>query len=100
MGLVAAGCAALTRVEAGQQAEQAKPARKRPARVKVYVVAVDGDTGRRVKTAVARIGRVKDRANRNGLSTLRIRRPAPLSVRVEAPGYFARTVRVPFHAPK
>src|SRR5215211_793333 len=99
VGLVA-GCA-LTRLEPGDEAATSTTTAKRatrpaPKRVKVYVVAVDGDTGKRVKTAVARIGRLKDRANHKGLSTLRVRRLAPLPVRVEAPGYLARTVRVPF----
>ena len=75
---------------------KAKPP-QRPSRVKVYVVAVDGDTGKRVRTAVARVGAQRDRANRKGLSTLRVRRLAPLPVRVSAPGYLRRTVRVPFH---
>jgi outer membrane protein assembly factor BamB len=103
---LAAGCAAgLARID---QDPDAKPpatapveaARKQkgkpPTRVKVYVVAVDGDTGRRVRSATARVGGQRDRANRRGLSTLRVRRLAPLPVRVTAPGYIARTVRVPF----
>jgi outer membrane protein assembly factor BamB len=102
VGLVA-GCALIPYVDedAEQPKQAAKPvrkkARKKPKRVKVYVVAVDGDTGRRVRTAVARVGRERDRANRKGLSTLRVRRLAPLPVRVSAPGYLRRTVRVPFH---
>ena len=100
VGLVAGCAAGLARLEEAPN-RLAKPlrkkARKKPKRVKVYVVAVDGDTGRRVRTAVARVGRERDRANGRGLSTLRVRRLAALPVRVTAPGYLARTVRVPFH---
>ena len=103
VGLVAGCAAGLSRLDAESEpptattAKQArKKARKKPKRVKVYVVAVDGDTGRRVRSATARIAAQRDRANRRGLSTLRVRHPAPLRVRVSAPGYLARTVRLPF----
>ena len=98
VGLVAGCAAGLSRLDTDSGAEPpAKAARTKPARVKVYVVAVDGDTGRRVRSATARVAAQRDRANRKGLSTLRVRRLAPLPVRVSAPGYLARTVRVPFH---
>ena len=99
VGLVA-GCAAAIPYlgpESSDRPAKTVPKQARPTRVKVYVVAVDGDTGRRVRTATARVADQRDRANRKGLSTLRIRRLAPLPVRMTAPGYLGRTVRVPFH---
>ena len=63
---------------------------------RVYVSVVDGDRSRVVRKAVVRIGREVDRVGRRGIATLRVPRPAPLSVTAWAPGYGKRTVRLPF----
>jgi outer membrane protein assembly factor BamB len=65
-------------------------------RFHVVVTVVDGDTGRRVRGAVVRVGRLVDRANRKGNAGLRLRRRAPLVVSVAARGYGERSVRMPF----
>jgi outer membrane protein assembly factor BamB len=62
----------------------------------VVVTVVDGDTGRRVKGAVVRVGPLADRANRIGNAQFRLRRRAPLLVLVSARGYGQREVRMPF----
>jgi outer membrane protein assembly factor BamB len=71
-----------------------------PARVvtrhRVVVTVVDGDTGRRVRGALVRVGRLADRANPKGNAELRLRRLAPLVVSVRAQGYGDRELRLPF----
>jgi outer membrane protein assembly factor BamB len=65
-------------------------------RRRVVVTVVDGDTRRRVRGALVRIGRLADRANRKGNAELRLRRLAPLVVSVDARGYGGRELRMPF----
>jgi outer membrane protein assembly factor BamB len=72
------------------------PAKAKSKRFQVVVTVVDGDTGRRVRGAVVRTGRLADRANRRGNAQLRLRRRAPLVVAVTARGYRERSVRLPF----
>jgi outer membrane protein assembly factor BamB len=93
--VLAAGC--------GSHAAEHRPfvpppalAKAKPKRFQVVVTVVDGDTGRRVRGAVVRTGRLADRANRKGNAQLRLRRRAPLVVSVTARGYRERNVRLPF----
>ncbi|HZO62480.1 MAG TPA: PQQ-binding-like beta-propeller repeat protein [Gaiellaceae bacterium] len=67
-----------------------------PSSTRVVVTVVDGDTGRRVRGASVRVGRLADRANRKGNAELHLRRRAPLVVSVAARGYAPRSVRMPF----
>jgi outer membrane protein assembly factor BamB len=67
-----------------------------PKRFHVVVSVVDGDTGRRVRGALVRVGRLADRTNRIGNAGLRLRRRAPLVVSVAATNYGPRSVRMPF----
>jgi outer membrane protein assembly factor BamB len=67
-----------------------------PERRRVVVTVVDGDTGRRVRGALVRIGRLADRANGKGNAELRLRRLAPLVVSARARGYGGRALRMPF----
>jgi outer membrane protein assembly factor BamB len=71
-------------------------ARAEPKRFHVVVTVVDGDTGRRVRGALVRVGRLADRANRKGNAAFRLHRKAPLVVSVKARGYEQRAVRMPF----
>jgi outer membrane protein assembly factor BamB len=71
-------------------------AREQPKRTRVVVTVVDGDTGRRVRGALVRSGRLADRANRKGNAELRLRRRVSLLVSVRARGYADRTLRLPF----
>jgi outer membrane protein assembly factor BamB len=79
-------------------APAAAPPRAAPiaARRRVVVTVVDGDTGRRVRGALVRIGRLADRSNRKGNAELRLRRLAPLVVSVRARGYGEQELRMPF----
>ena len=72
------------------------PVRHEPARTRVVVSVVDGDTGARVRGALVRIGRLTDRANPKGNAELLLHRLAPLVVSVTAGGYSARERRMPF----
>jgi outer membrane protein assembly factor BamB len=65
-------------------------------RHRVVVTVVDGDTGRRVRGALVRVGHLADRANPKGNAELRLRRLAPLVVSVRARGYGDRELRMPF----
>jgi outer membrane protein assembly factor BamB len=65
-------------------------------RHRVVVTVVDGDTRRRVRGALVRIGRLADRANPRGNAELHLRRLAPLVVSVHARGYGERELRLPF----
>jgi outer membrane protein assembly factor BamB len=71
-------------------------ARAHPKRFVAVVTVVDGDTGRRVRGALVRAGRLADRANRKGNAVFRLRRKAPLVVTVRARGYEDRALRMPF----
>jgi len=71
-----------------------KPHRARDARVLVTVV--DGDTHRRVRGARVVVGRRSGYADRRGVAAVPLRRRGDLPVRVSAPGYGTRTVRIPF----
>ncbi len=70
---------------------------KRVAQVRVAVTVIDGDTRRPVGGALVRVGRRRAWAGRNGKAAVRLRRLAPLVVRVVKSGYAAREVRMPFH---
>jgi outer membrane protein assembly factor BamB len=101
LSAVAAGCGSSAAVEQrpASQAAQERPvahARVQPKRFRVVVTVVDGDTGRRVRGALVRAGRISDRANRKGNAELRLRRRAPLVVSVRARGYAERVLRLPF----
>jgi outer membrane protein assembly factor BamB len=71
-------------------------ARTTPKRFAVTVTVVDGDSGRRVRGALVRAGRLADRANRKGNAVFQLRRRAPLVVTVRARGYEERALRLPF----
>lgn len=71
--------------------------RKPPSRgTVVLVTVVNGDTNRRVRGALVRIGTHRARADRHGVAWIRLRRRTPLPVTVRARGYSTRTVRMPF----
>lgn len=72
------------------------PSKTEPKRFHVVVSVVDGDTGRRVRGALVRAGRLADRANRKGNAQFRLARRAPLVVSVTARGYRERSLRLPF----
>ena len=63
--------------------------------INALVTVVDGDTNRRLHGARVVIGPRAGYANRRGLAYVRVKRPAPLEVRVSKPGYGTRTVRLP-----
>jgi outer membrane protein assembly factor BamB len=65
-------------------------------RLHVVVTVVDGDTGRRVRGALVRVGRLADPANAKGNAAFRLKRRAPLMVSVAARGYEPRSTRMPF----
>ena len=78
---------------------QPPPRQQRPVvekRHRVVVTVVDGDTGRRVKGALVRVGGLADRANAKGNAEFPLRRLAPLVVAVQARGYAERELRLPF----
>jgi outer membrane protein assembly factor BamB len=79
-------------------APSAPPRHRTPVviRHRVVVTVVDGDTGRRVRGALVRVGRLADKANPKGNAELHLRRLAPLVVSVRARGYGDREVRMPF----
>jgi outer membrane protein assembly factor BamB len=62
----------------------------------VLVTIVDGDTRRRVAGARVVIGRRSGYADRRGVALLELRRRGAFPVRVSAPGYGTRTVRIQF----
>lgn len=62
----------------------------------VLVTIVDGDTHRRVAGARVVIGRRGDYADHRGVASLTLRRRGAFPVRVAAPGYETRTVRIQF----
>jgi outer membrane protein assembly factor BamB len=100
LAAVAAGCGSRAAVEGrpagvapGRPAASARP---QPVRFHVVVTVVDGDTGRRVRGALVRVGGRADRANRKGNAAFRLKRRAPLLVSVAARGYEGRSVRMPF----
>src|SRR6266536_2741291 len=62
----------------------------------VYVSVIDGDTHRKVKGAVVRIGSHADEVGRRGIATLRVRRARPLPVTAWARRYAKRKVRMAF----
>ena len=62
----------------------------------MIVTVVNGDTHRRVRGAVVRIGNRSARTNAKGVAELLLRRRAPLVVSVRKPGYAEKDVRMPF----
>lgn len=101
---VAVGCAtvlAATDATTGavrdhEFAVKTKPAPKPSTRARVVVTVVNGDTHRRVRGAVVRIGTRSARTDAKGVAELVLRRRAPLVVSVRKPGYGERDVRMPF----
>lgn len=63
----------------------------------MLVTVVNGDTHGRVRNASVRIGPHVARTDGKGVASIRLKRRAPLIVDVAAPGYTARSVRMPFH---
>jgi outer membrane protein assembly factor BamB len=72
------------------------PARQRSTRALLVITVVNGDTNRRVRNAVVRIGRRVDRTNHRGAAGIRVPLRRPLNVFVKARGYSPRTIREPF----
>jgi outer membrane protein assembly factor BamB len=100
-GLLLAGCGGRTSAPEPTRESRARtvapaPARHLVRRERVVVTVVDGDTGRRVRGARVRVGRLSDVANRKGNAQLLLRRRAPLVVALAADGYAARRLRLPF----
>jgi len=96
---LAAGCAS----GGGRPEAQPKPKPKPQPAPKpeargplVYVSVIDGDTHRKVKGAVVRIGSHADEVGRRGIATLRVRRARPLPVTAWARRYTKRKVRMAF----
>ncbi|HEY7603074.1 MAG TPA: PQQ-binding-like beta-propeller repeat protein [Gaiellaceae bacterium] len=95
--MVAAGCGSRASFQQPAAPAASRPThREQPARFHVVVTVVDGDTGRRVRGALVRVGRLADRADRKGNAGFRLRRRAPLVVSVAARGYAPRSTRLPF----
>lgn len=63
---------------------------------KLVVTVVNGDTHRRVRGALVRIGRRADRTDQHGVAEIRVPRRRPLVVSVRARGYAPKSVRVAF----
>lgn len=98
LAAVVAGCAALPRT-LGEDDAVRTPAAVEPAQkagVLVRVTVVDGDTQGRVRGAGVAIGRRSKVTNRVGEARFRLPREAAVTVTIRAPGYRAKTVRVPF----
>jgi outer membrane protein assembly factor BamB len=57
---------------------------------------VDGDTGRRVRAAVVRIGDTAGRADNRGVVRIELEQPGRADARISAPGYIPRHLSVPF----
>jgi len=74
-----------------------KPTPKKSTRARLVITVVNGDTNRRVRKALVRVGRKRDATNATGVAEIVVNRRAPLNVAVKARGYNARTVRMPFH---
>jgi outer membrane protein assembly factor BamB len=72
------------------------PAPRRRAAAPVLVTVVDGDTHRRVAGARVVVGRRSNYADRLGVASLPLRQRGAFPVRVSAPGYETRTVRIQF----
>ena len=62
----------------------------------VLVTVVDGDLGRRVRGARVVVGRRSAYTDAHGVARIVLRRRGAFPVRVSAPGYGLRTVRLPF----
>lgn len=76
--------------------ERPKPARPKATRARVVVTVVNGDTLRRVRGAVVRVGPRRARTDARGEAELVLRRRAPLVVSVRRRGYADKDVRMPF----
>jgi outer membrane protein assembly factor BamB len=72
------------------------PARARSTRAVLVVTVVNGDTNRRVRNAIVRLGGRADRTNRRGVANIRVPVRRSLNVTVKARGYTPRTIREPF----
>jgi outer membrane protein assembly factor BamB len=94
--VLAAGCGSRAALEQPAVRAPQPVHHPRPPRFHVVVTVVDGDTGRRVRGASVRIGRLAGRANRKGNAAFRLRHRAPLLVSVAARGYEPRSTRMAF----
>ncbi len=100
--MLAAGCGAKheqTATPDGGRAlalHESAPARPRSTRALLVITVVNGDTNRRVRGAVVRIGKRADRTNRRGVAGIRVPFRRSMNVTVRARGYTSRTVREPF----
>ena len=107
---LAAGCGTADETSApakhGPEGKQVAPAPKpkpqpapkpRSTRARLVITVVNGDTNRRVRRAVVRLGGKRGATDANGVTEIVVRRRAPLNVTVRARGYNAKTVRMPFH---
>jgi outer membrane protein assembly factor BamB len=72
------------------------PVRARSTRAVLVVTVVNGDTNRRVRKAIVRLGGRVDRTNRHGVANIRVPVRRSLNVTVKARGYKTRTIREPF----
>jgi outer membrane protein assembly factor BamB len=98
LGVVLAATAALA---AGcTSAEQSAVTKKQPVRTehirKVLVTVVDGDTRRRIRGAIVRIGPHAARSDTQGVAAVPLRRHVSLPVYVGRSGYAKTTVRLAF----
>ena len=94
LAALTAGCGSATSVPVSAPRRPAVP--PAPKRSHVVVTVVDGDTGRRVRGALVRVGDAGDYANRHGNAEFRLLHRRPLPVEVAARGYASREVRMPF----
>jgi outer membrane protein assembly factor BamB len=97
---MAAGCAHTGSRPAGSSRSLAlhrgAVAPHRSTRAELVVTIVNGDTNRRVRGAQVRVDGGHDVTNRRGEARIVVPRRAPFVVRVEAHGFTARALRMPF----
>ena len=99
---LAAGCGSSGADERNQAAPPPKqhvpPPRPlpKPTAQRIYVSVIDGDTHRKVTSAVVKVGRVHDRVSRRAIASLAVPRRGLLHVTAWAPKYARRTVRLGF----
>ena len=91
--VLAAGC---TTAEQPRAAKQKQPVVRTHHVRKVLVTVLDGDTRRRLRGAIVRIGPHAARSNRAGIAAVPLTRHVSLPVYVSRRGYEKTTVRVAF----
>jgi outer membrane protein assembly factor BamB len=103
LAVLAAGCgtnAAVRQDPPAKPPPQAKPKPAPPVKAaplgRVLVTVVDGNTQRRVRGAVVKVGGRTARTDAHGVARIALRQHIALVTGVRAAGYLARSVRLPF----